>query len=148
MPAIFADNAKVRLSAGAALVWFLYHDDRIRLWPLNDEKKKIMFFATFFFFFTALFIQLCLTAKAIRAPRLNPPAARSVCCVGLTAALNVELDGARCKNKPPVEPQRTQEPARCPPHHPPVYTVVSFIRAINLNIHLISSHYSTFISSL
>lgn len=30
-------------------------------------------------FFTALFIQLCLTAKAIRAPRLNPPAARSVC---------------------------------------------------------------------
>lgn len=137
MPAIFAYNAKVRLSAAAALVWFLYHVDRIRLWPLNDEKKEKKR-NVFCHFFTALFIQLSLAAKAIRAPRLNPPAARSVCCVGLTAALNVELDGARCKNKPPVEPQRAQEPARCPPHHPPVYTVVCFIRAINLNIHLIT----------
>lgn len=49
MPAIFAYNAKVHLSAAAALVWFLYHVDRIRLWPLNDEKKRKECFLPLFY---------------------------------------------------------------------------------------------------
>lgn len=81
MPAIFANCCK---SQSAVLVWFLCHVDRIRLWPPNDNKKEC--FCHFFFPHFCL-DSLCLAVKAIRAPQLKPPAARS--------ALNVELDGAR-----------------------------------------------------
>lgn len=66
----------------------------------------------------ALFIQF---TKAIRAPQMKPPAARS--------ALNIQLDGAR---------RELGKSARCSLVNPPVYVVVCFILIICPNSHLIT----------